>query len=278
MKEDPEKITPPIKCRFFLTYAHDDNETGNFDWVVQELEQQGVNVQYDEVILIAGKKLWPQIETSILDTELDGWGILLTANSLNSLACMEELEYARLRALNEHGKEFPLIGLVDRVPGNAVPLAIRARLYVDLTDRNWVEKVKAGLERRPPTKPPGGVSKYRWSVRRKYGGDPELIAVEVGPRFGSIPYFGLISPMPGPEKAGVGVADGGAVSGTQSDVQEASNIDFQGEKCWAYWMKGPLDPSMSAYALFRGYLPRWVVLGPCKGPGLFPEKAERIRL
>ena len=266
------------KRQIFLTYSHEDNEKGDFDWVVQELEQEGVSVRYDEVIIIPGRKLWPQLESSILTPDLDGWGILLTGNSLQSRACMEELEYARFRALNERGREFPLIGLVDRVPADVIPLAIKTRLYIDLADPSWVEKVIAGLESRPPIRPSGRVTQYRWSVRRKYGNDADLIAVEVGPRFGSVPYFALLSPMPGPERAGVGVADGGTIESAQTNVQRSVNVDFHGEKCWAYWMKGPLDAASSAYAVFRGYLPKWVVFGPCKGPGMLPEKAERIKL
>ncbi len=84
--------------------------------------------------------------------------------------------------------------------------------------------------------------------------------------------------MPGPESAGTGVARGGAVSSAQFDVMESRDLDFQGEKYWALWMRGPLDPSTSAYAVFRGYLPRWVLFGPCRGPGAIPEKGETFAL
>src|SRR2546422_10849977 len=127
--------------RLFLTYSHDDNEAGNFDWAVQELEKAGVQVEYDEIVLVPGRRLWPQIENRILEPSLKGWGILLTSTSLQSQACLEELEYARLRAMNSKGEEFPLIGLGDRGAAAEIPLAIRARLYIDLKDPTWHRKV-----------------------------------------------------------------------------------------------------------------------------------------
>jgi len=269
---------PSGKPRIFLTYSHEDNETGDFDWVVEELTRTSVDVEYDEVVLIPGRKLWPQIEKRILAPGLHGWGILLTVNSLKSPACMEELEYARLRALNQRGEEFPLIGLVDRVPEQEIPLAIRTRLYIDFADPDWTERVRAGLERRPPRRAPGATPRFRWAVHRCYGGDPELIAIEVGPRFGSIPYFGLISPMPGATDAGIGGAGGGGVGSATFDFMESKDLEIQGEKCWAVSMKGSLDPATSAYAIFQGYLPRWVMFGPCPGPFTLPTSGEKYDL
>ena len=63
---------------------------------------------------------------------------------------MEELAYALHRALSNRGSGYPFIGILPgSIDLSLLPASIRTRLYVSLTDQNWIERIKAALEERP---------------------------------------------------------------------------------------------------------------------------------
>lgn len=266
------------KSRLFISYAHADNEQQDFDWVVQEIEKAGADVEYDDRVVIIGQRLWPQIEARILSPDTNGWGILLTPQSLQSQACIEELEYARLRALTQRDWQFPLIGMVHGIAAADVPPAIRARLYVSLKDPNWAERVVAGLNQKVLRRESEELGQFRWRIHRHYLGDPELFAVEAHPRFSTLHHFAIITPMPKPHVMGLGAPDGGIVAGAAFDVLTWEGIEFHGELCYVDSMRGPLDPSNSAYAVFHGRIPSWVAVGATRGQGALPEKVEIFKI
>lgn len=256
--------------RIFLSYAHGDNEQGDFRWVAQELTRVGADVEYDERVLVVGQRLWPQIEQRILDPTLRGWGILLTRNSMASQSCMEELEYARLRTLTDRNWQFPLIGLVHEVPVNELPPAIRTRLYVSMRDPDWAQRVVAGLEQLAHRPPEQQLARLHWRVHASYQGDPELVAVEARPRFQPMQHFAVLTPLPGAEQVGIGAPGGAGVGGAPFDVADGT-AEWRGEQCQIRAMRGPIEPGASVYAIFRGRVPRWVAVGPTAGPWTFPR-------
>jgi hypothetical protein len=136
--------------RIWLTYAWKDDEEGDFTYLVQELRDYGVDATFDKIELIPGRDLWEQISAQITKGDLNGWGYLLTQYSVESKPCREELSYALSRALKTKDRQFPLIGLLHGVRIDNVPPALRVRLCISLTDPDWREQVKAGLEARPP--------------------------------------------------------------------------------------------------------------------------------
>lgn len=96
----------------WIAYAWIDNEEGDFTYLVQELNRVGVEATYDKIAIIPGRRLWEQIGNQITNGPIDGWGYLITPNSLSSEPCREELEYALNRALEKKRNDFPLIGLL----------------------------------------------------------------------------------------------------------------------------------------------------------------------
>jgi len=141
--------------KLWLTYAWSDNDDQSVDHVLSKLSQQDLQVEFDRQTLVPGRRIWPQIDASISDpTKSDAWAILVTRNSLNSEACLEELAYALDRALRSRGSDFPIIGIFPAPLDRAlIPSAIASRLYVHLTDPTWAERVAAGVRgERPPTK------------------------------------------------------------------------------------------------------------------------------
>lgn len=79
----------------WLTYAWKDNEDLNIDHVIGALKSDEMDVNYDRIQLVAGRRLWDQIDSAITDpTSCQGWAIYATRNSLESEPCQEELAYA----------------------------------------------------------------------------------------------------------------------------------------------------------------------------------------
>src|SRR5437762_3142792 len=124
------------KPRLWITYTWDDNEKGNFSYLVQQLNEVGIESVYDRVSLIPGRIIWDQISNRIIESSLDGWGYLLTPKSIANPRCREELAYALNRALYNRGQDFPLIGMLHDVEVKDIPDPLKIRLCVNLADPN----------------------------------------------------------------------------------------------------------------------------------------------
>jgi hypothetical protein len=184
----------------WLTYAWDDNEDRDVDFIAQELEKAGVEVKLDRWNIQAGKRLWEQIEDFILDEDkCDAWVLYATPNSLGSEACKEEYAYALDRALDDRGDTFPVIGLLPGpVDDGILPAGIRTRLYVSTSDRNWKERIQAAAEGRDPSVSKPEVEPYQI---QEYHQDGAYI-VEVRPRAGTL--YPFVAGVPLREKDDVG--------------------------------------------------------------------------
>jgi hypothetical protein len=178
----------------WLTYAWEDNKSGDVDFLAQEMESSGVKVKLDRWNIQAGKRLWEQIENFIQNpSECDAWVLFATQNSLSSEACKEEFAYALDRALKTRGESFPVIGLFPTSgDSDLVPTGIRTRLYVSLTDSNWKERIKAAVEGRDPTITRSNIDPYSIHVYSP-GAEGVPYTIEVRPRAGSwSPFFAAI--------------------------------------------------------------------------------------
>lgn len=175
----------------WLTYAWGDNKAGDVDFLAQELTQAGVDIRLDRWNLKAGRRLWEQIADFITNPkQSDAWLFYATQTSLGSEACKEEFAYALERAVQQRGREFPIIALfpatMDR---ELIPPGIRIRLYVSLAGPDWKERVVAGVEGRAPDIEiqkiqPYSISIHDLSVDPNYQGS-HRICIEVRPRAGS---------------------------------------------------------------------------------------------
>lgn len=182
----------------WLTYAWADNRgpaEGDVDFVIQELERHGVSVRTDRRDLIVGRPLWPQIEQHISDESLcDAWTTLITANSLASKPCREELLYALERALDKRKAAFPIIGLFLGEFPSDLPKALAVRLCVSTNEQNWAARVAAGIrgEKQPIAATP--VLPYHAHVCG-VGSGPGDYFFEVRPRLGSWSPFCIGVPI-----------------------------------------------------------------------------------
>jgi hypothetical protein len=139
--------------KLWLSYSWKDNVDSDVDFIAKAIEKRGISVKLDRYVLVAGQRLWPQIEKHILNpAETDAWALFMTQNSLASEPVREEIAYALDRALKSRGGTFPLIGInPGDVDSKDVPALISTRLYVSLTDDDWLDRIVSGVQGVAPT-------------------------------------------------------------------------------------------------------------------------------
>jgi TIR domain len=263
----------------WITYAWADDEEGDFAYLVQELEAEGVEAKYDKVALIPGRDLWDQIGNHIANGSIDGWAYLITPNSLASEACREELAYALGRALKTKGRDFSLIGLLHGVRFEDIPPALRTRLCVSLASPNWKQQIKAGLEGQALQKASPPQTHYVWQVHQPYSGSATSVAVEVRPRFGEVMYWRFAVPTSATvARWGYGPAGGGLIAGNRQQSITGLTADINGIPVNIFGAGDKLSPSISAYLVFNGTLPDFVGFGLASEPYGSVDQVEVIQL
>jgi hypothetical protein len=187
------KAVTMAEPKLWLTYAWKDNEDAQVDHVYHALVDAGLDVRLDRTHLIAGQRLWPQIDAGITDPEkCDGWAIYATKRSLESEPCLEEIAYALDRALRKRETDFPVIGIFpESLDRDIIPSAIATRLYVNLRDPEWAHQIARALgdakaKRTIPEPPP-----YFFQVHSAAWGP----CVEIRPRSGRWhPFYVMVLP------------------------------------------------------------------------------------
>ncbi len=110
--------------------------------------------------------------------------MIATHASLESEPCKEEFAYALQRALTARGANYPVIGLfLGPVESSLIPLAIKTRLYVSVTDSDWKERIVAAAEGRPHNISSPTVAPYYLKLHTAQGGERPFV-IEVRPRAG----------------------------------------------------------------------------------------------
>lgn len=266
------------KPRFWITYAWMDDETGDFSYLAEQLTSAGVETIYDKKALVRGQRLWDQIAKQITDGPLDGWGYLITPNSLGSEACREELAYALNRALNAKGRDFPIIGLIHDVQIEDLPPALKVRLCVNLRSPDWIEEVKSGLQQRPPQLQEQPQTQFVWRRHDNFGGQQGITAIEIRPRFGEIMYWRLVVPSSASvANWGYGPANGGALVGIQIGAVEGT-MTINSVPARFFGAADRLSSGTSAYIVFSGRLPSFVGFGLASQTFAPPQSIEVMQL
>ena len=185
----------------WITYAWDDNQDRDVDFVAQELRAAGLAIKLDRWNIGAGRRLWEQIENFIVNAaESDAWLLIATCNSLQSEPCKEEFAYALQRSLDSRGAVYPVIALfLGPVDDTLIPARIRTRLFVSVTDPDWKERILAAAEGRTPNIAAAQVEPYVLRVHQTERRESHArAAIEVRPRAGVwAPFFAAV---PFPEK------------------------------------------------------------------------------
>ena len=259
----------------WITYAWIDNQEGNFDYLVQELVNSGIETRYDRIQLIPGQRLWEQIGERISDPSLRAWAYLITSNSLQSQPCREELEYAVNRAIQAKDSVFPLIGLVvPSVLFDDVPISLRVRLCVNLSSPNWIEEIRAGLELRPPRLIDTSQTRYIYNVTQSFNGTSVTTTIEIRPRFNEVHFWRVALPTNCTiQNFGVGPANTRQITGILEMTMEGMTGEVNGRQARLIGAGTRLTPGTSAYIFVTGN-PDFIAFGTANEAFGMPTQME----
>lgn len=207
-------------AKLWLTYAWKDNEDFDIDHVIHELETKGLEVHYDRAKLLAGQRLWQQIDKAMNDPDVGGWAMFVSEASLKSEPCQEEIGYALDRALRTKAGEFPLIGIFAAPLDRAViPSALATRLHVNLQDPSWATQVLDGVTGRKTAAKSAPPTPFGHSWHEYNGG----YVLEVWPRSGRWFPFAVAVSAVDADKLGMvkqgprgGIVGGGVVQNVRT--------------------------------------------------------------
>lgn len=235
----------------WITYAWADNQNGDIDFIAQELTGADLQVKLDRWNVGAGKRLWDQIANFIITPgQSDAWLMIATQTSLLSERCKEEYAYALDRALRTRGDAFPVIALFSGpVDDSLIPVGIRTRLYVSLTDADWKERIKAAAEGRVPSISRTTIEPYALSIHR--GHPSGKVIVEVRPRadmwapvFAAVPFSERETSKPS-----IFVEPTGVITGTGMVVPIFDGPSQDGV-WWGTGIQAQATPIQSLYVWF----------------------------
>jgi len=250
--------------KLWLTYAWKDNEDKDIDFIIQKLDGIGLDVRFDRRTLVPGQRLWTQIGGKITNpAECEAWGIILTANSLASEGCVEELSYALDRALDAKGSSFPVFALLHGVPAQSLPPALRIRLCIPLGNNDWVTQVVAAVERRAPGLMIQGLE--QWIVNEHSTSNIGCFALEIRPRFDRISPFVVAVDLAEKTSGNVTKCHPGPANMVPSGHVATNFIDSEttltnGVLAWVWGADNEANPT-SSYYLFYRQRPRRVWFG-----------------
>ena len=236
----------------WLTYAWNDDASGDVEFVAQELIDGGVTVHLDRWDIAAGSRLWAQIASAIEDpARTDAWLLYATQASLASESCQEELAYALDRALRRRGDAFPIIGIF---PGpletDLVPPVIRVRLYVRLVDPDWKERVISAIEGRRAAIARPRVDPYEVVVHAAPSDGASKLCFEVRPRAGS--WFPCVVAIPIAErdrvKPSLMPGPRGRPPRATLVMNARAGLTDDGQ-FWALWFDHEITPTQSVFVL-----------------------------
>lgn len=248
----------------WVTYAWADNQSGDVDFIAQELDAAGLKVKLDRWNIKAGARLWDQIAEFIQSpAQCDAWLLVATQASLGSEACREEYAYALDRALNLRGTTFPVMALFPATVDQAlIPAGIRTRLYVSLRDPDWKERIVAAAENRDANLPRPSIAPYHLTVHRPPAPSSGF-AIEVRPRAGSwTPFFAAI-PLGEKDRVKLHIMHGPSGRIPSGGILVLTGEGTRGD--WAFcYAQNEATPTMSYY-VFCSELPSKLLFGVDEG-------------
>ncbi|AOF97757.1 TIR domain protein [Sphingobium sp. RAC03] len=244
--------------KIWLTYAWKDNEKNDVDHIISKLGKAGLEVGYDKVQLLAGRRLWDQIDVAIKSPDVAAWAIYVTENSLKSEPCQEELAYALDRTLRTKGSAFPLIGLFSGdFDSTLIPSALATRLCVNLQHNEWDKQVSdavVGINNAIEVEPQA----FGYKLHEV----PTGFVLEVWPRTGTwTPTIAVVSERdediltshhPGPR-------------GFLGGVVAYSRAERKWDGYFGRMFTEPVNSSRSAH-IYLSKLPKWIMFGQMGSP------------
>jgi hypothetical protein len=266
--------------RLWISYLQSSGEARNFNYLVAQLREIGIEATYDVLKLRPDMHLGQRIARRLRSIGFDGWIYILTHQFLTRGSCADELVAAIEETHQQVGPGFPMLGLLHGIAAQHVPLELRARPCLSLDDPDWKLRVLQALRERELAGKNAAVrngTRFNWNIHACYGGDPSLTAIEVAPKLDSIPYWRFAIPKPSQAaRWGVGAAGGGEISPIKFGVARGTGRYGTCDVTW-FGAANSICKTESAYVVFCRPLPDFVCFGPADGPLGPPGPMEILR-
>lgn len=241
--------------KLWLTYAWKDNEDNDIDFIISELDKNKIDVKFDRRNLIPGQRLWQQISKNITNpNECEAWGIVLTKNSINSEACIEELSYALDRALSVEDSTFPIFALLHGILPNELPPILKIRLCIVLENNNdWVNQVISAIDKTSPGFIPlKELSKFIFREHKIEKG----YCLEIKPRFDRISPFAIVVDYQEKESGNVTKYSFGPSGIIPSGYVAFNSVDSEttltdGTHCWVWGASNEINSATSVFLFYK---------------------------
>lgn len=246
-----------------LTYAWNDNERGDVDFIAQDLRDVGFHVRLFRWMPKPGNGLWEEVGDDLaIPGVVDGWLFHLTPNSLGSTLCREDFSRALDQLRRTRGADFPVVALAPSPAFLELAAAdSRVEFTVCASERDWKDRVRTFVEGRPTPTTRKRVSPFDLHVARVERGDRFAFVIEIRPRAGSwTPFFAAV---PLSERDGVRARLGFGPSGRAPAMpwaEEPGEGRLGEGPLWALWAKNAATPTESYY-VFCDRLPSMIVFG-----------------
>ncbi len=272
-----QKVAGP---RAWLSYLQPGGEARDFTYLVAQLREIHVEAVYEALRLQPELPLGQKITQRLQNNGFDGWIYILTHRFVTRGSCAEELIAAIEETRQQMGPGFPMIGLLHGIAAQHLPLPLRVRPYLSLSDPDWKLRILQSLKQRAlegKNAAMRGESRFNWRIHACYGGDPSLTAIEVSPKVESIPYWRFAVPKPSQAaRWGVGAAGGGEISPIKFGVAKGTGRYGSCDVTW-FGAANSVSNTESAYIVFFKPLPDFICFGPAEGPLGPPGHMEILR-
>lgn len=264
-------ISKPPMTTVWLTYAWNDNDRGDVDFIAQDLRDAGFHVCLDRWSPTRDARLWDQLREPFSTAgTLQAWLLYATPNSLGSTLCQGDFSHAMENVRKTRGAQFPVAVLLQFDTMRELLATLDpAVTAVPMTRPDWKDTVRTIVEGRPPTARAPRVTPFDIKVWRAEREDRVGFAIEFRPRTGS--WSPVFAAVPMDELKGIKPQ---LAHGPTGRIPAVVWLDRPGAgqlssgPYWALWSHNVATPGESCY-LLCDRLPSRMIFGVHKGEPQF---------
>jgi hypothetical protein len=269
-----EKAARP---RLWISYPWVSKEERDFAYLISQLKDASIEATYDSLQLLPNTHLCERTAQRLSGIGFDGWLYILTHQCFTRRICTDELMAAIEKVSQHMGPDFPMIGLMSDIANHQVPLKLRVRPCISLSDPNWRQQISDVLKRYVPQRLKGMMrneTQFNWKMHPGYCGDPSMTAVEVSSKGESVPYWRFAIPKSA-RAIGWGQGPSGGRKISHTRIAEATGSGKHGgnDITW-FGAANSISSAESAYAVFSEPLPDFIGFGSAASPFGPPNQLE----
>jgi hypothetical protein len=260
--------------RLWISYPWVNNEERDFNYLVPQLKESGIEATYDSIKLQPDARLGQRIVQRLLSIGFDGWLYILTHQCFTRRNYTDVLTQAIDQTLFRMGPKFPMAGLMHGIAPQHVPAVLRVLPCISLGDSDWRNRLSGVLNGYGAQGKNMRETRFIWKIHPSFDGDPAMTAIEVRSRGESIQYWRFAIPKASKVvKWGQGRAGGTEISRI-TFAEAKGNGRYENQDVSWFGAANAISNTESAFAVFNGPIPDFICFGPSQTPFGSPDKME----